>query len=66
MQQPLISYISKRKKKKKKKRKRKKKICNKSVKLHFYCSTQKHDDSITRYFPFSERYLTKKLNFVFT
>ena len=45
----LISYISKKKKEKKKK----KKSCNKSVKLHFYYSTQKYDDSITIYFPFS-------------
>ena len=33
----------------------KKKSCNKSVKLYFYYSTQKYDDSITTYFPFSKR-----------
>ena len=50
----LITYLSTTKKKKKKERKEKK-GCNKSVKLHFYYSTQKYDDSITRYFRFSKR-----------
>ena len=50
----LTSYLSE-----------KKKSCNKSVKLHFYYSTQKYD-SITRYFPFSKRNFPKKSNVVFT
>ena len=35
-----------------------------SVKLYY--STQKYDDSITRYFPFSKRQFPQKLNAVFT
>ena len=37
------------------------KSCNKSVKLRFYYSKQKYDDSITRYFPFSKREFSKKI-----
>ena len=36
------------------------KICNKSAKLHCYFSTQKSDDSITRYFPFSKKEFPNK------
>ena len=50
----------------KKKKRIEKKSCNKSLKLHFYYSRQKYDDSITRYFPFSKREFLKKLNVVFT
>ena len=56
----LISYLQKKKKKKKKK------SWNKSVKLQFHYSTQKIDDSITTYFPFSKGQFPKKLNTVFT
>ena len=38
----FFNYLSFKKKKKKKKEK---KSCNKSVKLHFYYSAQKYDDS---------------------
>ena len=43
-----------------------KKKLHKSVKLHFYYSAQKHDDSITRYFSFSKRPFPKNSNIVFT
>ena len=48
------------------KKKKKKKSWNKSVKLQFHYSTQKIDDSITTYFPFSKGQFPKKLNTVFT
>ena len=51
---------------KKKKERKEKKICNKYVKLQFYYSTQKYDDSITTYFPFSKRQFPKKSNAMFT
>ena len=38
---------------------KKKKSCNKSVELHCHYSTQKYDDTITRYFPFSKREFQK-------
>ena len=50
----------------KKRKEKEKKSCNKSVKLHFYYSTQNYDDSITRYFPFSKRKFSQKSNVVFT
>ena len=40
--------------------------CDKSVKLHFYHSTQECDDSITRYFPFYKREFPEKSHTVFT
>ena len=43
-----------------------KKSYNKSVKLHFYYSTQKYDDSTTRYFPFSRSEFPQKSTVVFT
>ena len=39
---------------------------NKSVNPHFYYSTQKYDDSVIRYFPFSICEFPKKSNVVFT
>ena len=41
------------------------KSCNKSVKLHCHNSTQKYDDSITRYFPFSKREFPPKIKCCF-
>ena len=38
----------------------------KILKTSFSYSTQKYDDSITRYFPFSKREFPKKSNVVFT
>ena len=54
----LIFYLSKKRKKKK--------SYNKSVKLHLYYSTQKYDESLTRYFPFSKREFPQKPNVVLT
>ena len=38
------------------------KSCNKSVKRHCYFSTQKYDDSITRYFPLSKKEFQNNLH----
>ena len=49
----LISYLPK--------KGQEKKSCNKSLKLHFYYSAQKYDDSILLYFPFSKRQFPQKI-----